>query len=153
MKKEIPIVKLTMVLLINLFISCNSDDCDDSDLGLNFPAKFKIISTKGMNQLSNPNFDESLLRIFNPEVTGNFSFDFSIQELGGELIIESQIINASNIVFEYDGMNQFEVVISNRQIELIDCTVETLSFRANSGDGTLLCNCDINNFVTIEFDI
>ena len=136
-----------------LFESCNSDDCDDSDLGTNFPAKFKIESSNGSNLLSNPNFDESLLKILNPVFDNGFGFDFSIQELNGELIIESQIINTTNIVFEYDGTNRFEIIISDRQLETIDCTVETLSFRANSNDGTLLCNCDINDLVMIEFDI
>jgi hypothetical protein len=153
MKKQISSIKLIMLLLITLFTNCNSDNCDDSDLATTFPAKFRIVSNNGMNQLSNPNFDESLLKIFNPEFTDDFGFDFSIQELNGELIIESQIINANNIAFEYDGTNRFEVIISDKQIETIDCTVETLSFIANANDGTLLCNCSINDFVTIEFDI
>ena len=153
MRKEILGIKLIIMMLIILFVSCNSDDCDDSDLATNFPAKFRIVSSNGMNQLSNPNFDESLLKIFNPEFNDDFGFDFTIQELNEELIIESQIINTNNIVFEYDGVNRFEVVISDRQIEIIDCVVETLSFRANSNDGTFLCDCDINDIVTIEFDI
>ncbi len=152
MKRGISNIQIIMILLITLFTGCNSDDCDDSDLATNFPAKFRILSTNGINQLSNPNFDESLLKIFNPEFN-DFDFDFSIKELNGELIIESQIVNTNNIVFEYDGINRFEIIISNRQIETRDCTVETLSFRASSDDGTLLCNCNINDFVTIEFDI
>jgi len=153
MKRKILNNKLVLIILVILFVSCNSDNCNDSDLAINFPAKFKIIASDGSNQLSNPNFDESLLKIFNPEFNSVFGLDFSIQELNGELIIESQIINTSSVIFEYDGINRFEVIISNEQIETINCVIGTLSFRANSDDGTLLCDCNINDFVTIEFDI
>ena len=142
-----------VTLLTIICLSCSSNNCDDSDLATNFPLKFKIVSNDGNNQLLNSDFDESLLKILNPISSSNIGFDFSIQELNGELIIESQIVNTSNIILEYDGIKRFEVIISDRQAEIIDCTSETLAFQANSSDGTFLCNCDIDDFVVVTFDI
>jgi len=147
-------IKSVLIMFMILFVSCNSDDCyDDSDTADSFPAKFKIISSNGQNQLTNAEFDSSLLKLVDADFPNSPTI-FDIVDANSEPIIEFGFaIRVRNIIFEYDGENKFEIQLSDRQTRTENCATETLSFKANLADGTLICDCEINEFVSIEFDI
>jgi len=154
MKRELLITRSIVILLMILLISCNSDNCDDdSDTADSFLAKFKIVSSSDENHLTNTEFDSSLLRLINADFP-NSSTEFEIIEFNNEQIIEFGFaVTVRNIIFEYDGENKLQMLLSDRVVSTKNCVTETLAFKATLADGTILCTCAIDDVVIIEFDI
>lgn len=146
------LLKILVLIITVLCTNCSTGDCGDGDVENNFPAKFKIISSSGVNQLTLQEFDKSLLKILSGE-NSITNLEFSIKEFKGELVIESQLINTDVVVFQYDQEDLFKVLISDLQTETNDCFLEVLSFKASTENEELLCNCAIDDIVTVEFEI
>ncbi len=148
-------MKLLKILVLIIFVlctNCSSGDCGDGDVENNFPAKFKIVSSSGVNQLILQDFDKSLLKILSGE-NSKIDLEFSIKEFKGELVVECQVINTDIVVFQYNQEDLFKVLISDLQTETNDCFLEVLSFKASTENEGLLCNCAIDDIVTVEFEI
>lgn len=142
--------KILVYITISIFvISCNSDDCNGEAANIVF-LKAQINQTNGINLFDNENFDPSLLTI--SAANGSVEeLDFSVVDLEGVDTIEFEYIG--DLIFKYNGEIKLNLSFSNTNSETDNCGILTnFTFTAKSEE-EIICECNFNDIIEIEFDI
>jgi len=145
------LIRIVLVLFMGLNFSCNDDDfeCDGQDVGVNFNIKVKLTALDGSNHLEDNNFIIASLKVLGEN---NDEKQFSVIDDNGESIITFEGLNTNAIFFTYNDVEKYNFTIHNVITSNEKCTFDVISYEAQN-IGLTICDCSIEDIVTVPFDI
>ncbi|WP_290697676.1 hypothetical protein [Lacinutrix sp.] len=147
---------LKIILLVFIFInfSCdnNDDNCVGTTIAADFTLKVKLVSETGANLFNDSNFDVSLLKLSDP-FSENIEIPFMHITENGESLITFNGVDIDSVNFEYAGVDNFFFGFSDIQLQIVNCVLEVLSYKALRANGDLFCDCSLGDILVIPLNL